>query len=327
MTFLGLPFDAAALQLRLLFWPLLFGAGAYLLLTAQPVGRPKPPLIERLHRLDVDARVRAELGRREVRPFFASRVLEGILRPILDDAGRFVHSWLSRFGLAGGRELERQLRLARPGVEVAQFFGEKVVAGLIAGAFFPLMNVIGVHPFGRWPLWVFLAAFIAGFLAPDRQLEQRVARRRAMAVMELPTILDMLTIAASAGLALEQALNVVARQSGGTVAQELQYASREMALGQRTLVEALEAMAQRNGLPEITRFVSQLQAAHGQGTSLVQTLSAQAEALRDQKRLHILEAGGKASVRMILPVALFILPVLFVVLLVPAAVELLHLGG
>jgi pilus assembly protein TadC len=39
------------------------------------------------------------------------------------------------------------------------------------------------------------------------------------------------------------------------------------------------------------------------------------------------EAGGKASVRMILPVALFILPVLFVVVLVPASVELVHLGS
>ena len=44
-------------------------------------------------------------------------------------------------------------------------------------------------------------------------------------------------------------------------------------------------------------------------------------------RLRIVEEGGKATVRMILPVALFILPVLFVVLLAPAALELMHLGG
>ena len=86
-------------------------------------------------------------------------------------------------------------------------------------------------------------------------------------------------------------------------------------------------MAERVGVPELVSFASQLRAAHEQGIPLTQTLTAQAEALRERKRLRIVEEGGKASVRMLLPVALFILPVLFVVLLVPAAVELMRLGG
>ena len=49
--------------------------------------------------------------------------------------------------------------------------------------------------------------------------------------------------------------------------------------------------------------------------------------MRERQQLHIVEEGGKAAVRMLLPVALLILPVLFVVVLVPAAVELTHLGG
>ena len=138
---------------------------------------------------------------------------------------------------------------------------------------------------------------------------------------------DVIVNATSAGLALEQALVQVARQSAGTVAQELRHVSREMALGQRSLVEALEAMAERNAVPELTSFASQVRAAHEQGIPLVHTLSVQAEALREQKRLRIVEEGGKATVRMILPVALFILPVLFVVLLAPAAIELMRLGG
>ena len=100
-----------------------------------------------------------------------------------------------------------------------------------------------------------------------------------------------------------------------------------MALGGRSLIEALEAMAERNAVPELTRVVGQLRAAHEQGLPLAQTLAAQAEALRERKRLRIVEEGGKASVRMVLPVALFILPVLFVVLLWPAAEELTRLGG
>ena len=324
---LGLPVDPSAVELRALVWPLLFGLGAYLLVTTQPLGRPKPDLAERLRRLDVDARIKAELGCAEVRPFFASRRLEALMRPVLDDVGRALRAVLVRFGLGGGADLERKLRVARPGVETAQFFGEKVAAALIGLALLPLMSGLGIEPFGPWPVWAWVVGGVAGFVGPDWQLERRLAVRRTLCLMELPTILDMLTIATSAGLALEQALDRVARQSAGTVAHELQLASREVTLGQRSLVEALVAMAERNAVPELSGFAGQLRAAHEQGLPLVQALATQADALRERKRLRIVEEGGKASVRMLLPVALFILPVLFVVLLVPAVVQLMHLGG
>jgi tight adherence protein C len=323
----GLALHADALQLRVVVWPVLFGLGSYLLLTAQPLGRPRPDLAERLRRLDVDERIRAGVGRREVRPVFASRTLEVLVRPVLDDGGRALQSLLRRFGLGGGEVPERKLDIARPGVEPSQFFGEKTIAGLLGLGLGPLMNGLGIQPFGPWPPWLWAIAGIAGFLAPDWQLEARLAGRRTLAIMELPAVLDMLTLCVSAGLALEQALEVVVHQSAGIVAQELQSVTRDVALGERSLIEGLEAMSERNALPEVATLVSQLRAAYDQGLPLVQTLATQAEALREQKRLRILEAGGKASVRMLIPVAVFILPVLFVVLLVPAAVELLSLAG
>nr|MDA8219444.1 type II secretion system F family protein [Dehalococcoidales bacterium] len=290
-----LSFDASALELRLLIWPLLFGLGAYLLLTAQPIGRPKPDLAERLRRLDVGERIRAEVAGQGLRPIFASPLLEGMLRPVLDDLGRILRSALERFGLGGGQDLERKLGIARPGVEPAQFLGEKVASALIGLGVLPLMNGLGTHPFGVWPVWTWLAGFAVGFLAPDWELERRLVARRTVVVMELPILLDMLTIAISAGLALEQGLGVVARQSRGAVARELQQVVREMALGQRSVVEALEAMAERNAVPELTSFAGQLRAAHEQGIPLVQMLSTQAEALREKKRLRVVEEGGKAS--------------------------------
>jgi tight adherence protein C len=56
-------------------------------------------------------------------------------------------------------------------------------------------------------------------------------------------------------------------------------------------------------------------------------LPAQAQALRERQRLHVVEEGGKAAVRMLLPISVLILPALFVVVLVPAAAELTRLGG
>ncbi len=308
-------------------WPLLMGLGIYLVVTAQPIGKPKPDLEEQLARLDIDERIRRQLAWRDVRPIFTSKLLEAMLRPILDDLGHLLRQVLTRLGVTGVRDLERKLQAVRPDVEPSQFFGEKIVSGLIGGGSFPLMQALGIHPFGTWPLIAWLGGFVAGFLAPDWYLEQRIAERRTRCLMELPALLDLLIIACSAGMALEQALTVVARQSQGAVAQELQRVSRELALGQATLVEALEAMADRLAVPEMTSFVSHLRAAFEQGIPVVQALAVQGETLREQKRLRIVEEGGKATTRMILPVAVLILPVLFVVLLFPAAVELIHLGG
>jgi tight adherence protein C len=321
------PFEPGALPLGVLAWPLLFGLGAYLLLTAQPIGEPKPDLGEMLRRLDVDERVRSDLGAARARPMFASRLLEGMLRPVLDDAGRLLRALLARFGLGGGAELERALRLVRAGVDPPQFFGEKVAIGLLGLGFAPALNAFGVQPFGHWPLWVAVVGGTLGFLVPDWDLERRVAARRAVSLAELPPLVDMLTIAVAAGLALEEALVRVAREGRGVVADELMRASREAALGQTTLVGALEAMAERNGVAELASLVSQLRASHEQGLPLVQTLTVQADALREKRRLGILEAGGRATAAMLIPVALCILPVLFVVLLVPAFVQIVGLGG
>jgi tight adherence protein C len=319
----------ASLDSRVLLLSLVLGLGLYLLLMAQPVGRPRPDLGERLRLLDVDERIRtAEVGRNGRSPLFASRLLEGMLRPIIEDVGGALRSVLLRLGLAGGRELELRLRVVRPGVDAVQFMGEKVAAGLIVAVMFPLMNVLHLVPFGPWPVWMWLIGFGVGFLLPDWDLDRRTATRRGLVLMELPTILDMLTLATSAGMALEQAIEEVARHSEGVVARELRVVTRELALGQRRdLPEALTALAVRLGAPEVEHILARMSAAYEQGLPLGQALPAHAQSLRERQRLHVVEEGGKANVRMLLPVALLILPVLFVVVLVPAAAELTRIGG
>jgi len=321
--------DVRALDARVIVWPLLFGLGSYLLVLSTPWARPKPDLGQLLRLLDVDERLEDDdRGGGESRPLFASRMLESMLRPVIDDAGRFLRAILVPLGLAGGQALEQRLRMARPGVEPVQFFGEKIAGGVILEAVFPLLNVLRIHPLGPWPVWVWLVGFLVGYLLPDWDLQRRAATRRGLVLMELPTILDMLTVATSAGMALEQAIEEVARHSEGLVARELRLLVRELALGQRrTLDEALRAVADRLGLAEFDRVIGRMGAAYEQGLPLAQALAAQAQALREQQRLHIVEEGGKATVRMLLPVAILILPALFVVVLVPAAAELTRLGG
>ncbi|MHB8620831.1 MAG: hypothetical protein ACYDAG_14865, partial [Chloroflexota bacterium] len=177
MTLAAIGAGLGSIEWPVIVWPLLFGFGAYLVITSQPLGKPKPDLAERLRRLDVDERLREQVMQRQVRPIFASRLLEAILRPVLDDLGRVLRDVLARFGFAGG-ELERKLRIARPGVSPSQLFGEKLGTAVVGLAIFPIMNVLGVHPFGLWPAWAWIGAAVGGFLAPDLQLDQQMATRR-----------------------------------------------------------------------------------------------------------------------------------------------------
>lgn len=328
--------DPRSYQLEVLLWPVLFGLGLYLVTTAQPLGRPKPDLAERLRQLDVDERLRRSLAAPPARRRFASRAVEGVLAPVLDDLGGLVQLGLARLGLAGlpgvgslvgGRALERALRLTRPGDGPAQFFADKVVGLGLGLGFFPLANALGVTVGGPWPVWLWLVAGVAGYLAPDYLLFQELETRRLRVLMEFPIVLDLLAIAASAGQGLDQGIALVASQGEGIVARELRAVTREVALGQRPLAAALEAMAERNGIPELSAVVAQLRAADEQGIPLVQALATQAAALREQKRIRLLEAGGRASVRMLFPVAVLIFPVLLVVLLLPAIVLVMNLTG
>jgi len=186
MTFtsLGPTLHLTTPDARIVLLPLLLGWGVYLVLMAQPWGRPKPDLGERLRMLDVEERIRlAELGRYQTRPLFASRILENMLRPLIEDTGRALRGVLQRLGLAGGRELEARLRVLRPGVEVVQLLGEKVATGLIVAATFPLMNLLHIDPLGTWPVWVWLVGFGLGFVLPDWDLQRRAAERHGRVLM------------------------------------------------------------------------------------------------------------------------------------------------
>ena len=299
----------------------LLAVGLFGFVESLPFGAPRESLADRLRQLEPEywAHLAQEQHSAALRPM---RVGHSILRPVVDELGRQLQTVLGRFGLIRSGDLELRLDLLRPGVKPAQHFGEKVVLALLGLGVLPACDAIGIHPFGPYPLWAWIALGVLGFAAPDWYLAQRFERRRARIVMELPTVLSMLAIAISAGGSIEEAVARVADSSDGTLARELQRVRRELRFGQRYLVPALVALADRNRVPELYSVVGHIQAASRLGLPLVHVLRTQATALRERKRLLIAEEGIKGSIRMIVPVALFILPVLFVVLLGPAAMSI-----
>jgi len=305
----------------------LFGLGLWLIVTSLPWAQRRPDLAFELRRLSAQGRMEIEAERqRAAPPMFVSPVLERTLRPVLDDAGRLVGRLLSRLGVRTA-DLEQRLAVGWPGMTPSQFFGQKLAVGLLFAAFFPALNFAGLQPFGTWPAWAWLGAGLLGFVQPDWLLERRVARRRQQVLMELPTVLDLLAMATSAGLSPEQALLDVSRQVRGVLGEGLRTVARETGLGAMTHPEGLRVLAAREGVPELATMADAWQSALEQGLPLGQVMLQLADTVRERKRTTLIAEGEKSSVKMLFPVTLFIFPVLLVVLLYPAGVQLLGLSN
>jgi len=312
---------APALMAPTLLLSGLLGAGLWLIVMGQPLGRPRPRLEARLHRMSAQGRMELEAGEQRT-PVFDSPLLERTLRPLLDDTGAAIGALLRRFGIEGG-DLDRRLRLVMPGVTPAQFQGQQFATGLVGAAVFPL---IGLLTGGAWPVWLWLATFAAGYAAPSWQLNARLRRRRLTVVTETPAALDLLVLGASAGLSPEQALAETAKQLDGVLGVALRSVVLEASIGGPDYAEGLRLLAEREEVPGLRSLADTWRLAHQQGTPLAPAMLALSETARDRERTQLLEEGGKAAVRMLFPIAFCIFPVFLVVLLYPAGVQLLGLG-
>src|SRR5262249_31388484 len=161
------------------------------------------------------------------------------------------------------------------------FLGQKVLGGLALAAVFPLANLLDLTPGGPWPVAVWVGAFAVGFVVPDGIVERRLRAHRARVLRELPLVLDLLSIALSGGMGLEQALQTVASRGEGVLLDRLKELVREMALGQQPTVELLGRLDDGDEGAELGAVVGALRSALVQGTSLAEMLGAQAESVRE----------------------------------------------
>jgi Flp pilus assembly protein TadB len=257
-------FSPAVLEGEALVWVVLLALGIAGLIMSQPLGRPRPDLAARLRRLEVDARREEALvaAARAARPAPAGTALGALLRPIAEAAGGAILALLRRLGVRGGAELERDLAVLRPGVDPPAFYGEKLLVALAALLLFPLTNILSGGAFD-WPLWVWLAGGWIGYLLPSSLLRRRARARRAQIVVELPAIIDLLTMCFSSGRAVDPSVRLVATERSGIVPDEFRRCLRDMvAHRDSTLLDELAAAAGRNGSPEFAALVRQLAEAY-----------------------------------------------------------------
>lgn len=162
-----------------------------------------------------------------------------------------------------------------------------------------------------------LAAAAVGFFAPDLYLYNKAAHRADQIKRTLADAVDLLTISVEAGLGFDAAVQQVARNTTGPIAEEFSRVLREMQLGM-SRSEALKAMGARSNIDDLNTFVGSMVQADAFGIPVAQVLRVQSSEIRVKRRQYAEEKAQQVPVKIMIPLILFILPCLFVVVMGPA---------
>jgi tight adherence protein C len=174
-------------------------------------------------------------------------------------------------------------------------------------------------------LLIGLTAF--GFFLPRFLLKKKLQERQRRIRLGLPDALDLTVICVEAGLSLDQAMM--------RVGQDLSHAHPELSgefhlfdletRAGKPRVEALRNLAERTGVDDIRALVATLIQTDRFGTSVAQALRVHSDSLRTERRQRAEEQAAKTTVKMIIPLVLFVMPSLIFVTVGPAVIQLLHI--
>lgn len=207
------------------------------------------------------------------------------------------------------------------GLTVTDFLGLRFLAAAsLGGLFFALMAT------RRPPLQAVLfagVAFLIGLYLPNLWLSSKVSARQKAIARALPDTLDMMSICVDAGLGFEAAIQKVAYQSNNELALELRRVISEIRVGV-SRGDALRHLAERTQVPDVASFVAVLVQADRLGIAIRNVLTTQSVQMRIQRRQRAEEEAGKAPIKMMIPLALFIFPSMFAVILGPAVPKLVE---
>ena len=260
----------------------------------------------------------ASLEEIELSQPFSQRVLV----PLINRIGEFSARFTPQRAI---QSTARQMELAgNPWpINAATFLAIRFILGVLLGG-------LAITAFIGSPTWstsdkaMFIGgATIGGFYLPHIMLTTRVTRRQKEIRKALPDALDLLTICVEAGLGFDAAMSKVAEKWETELSLAFARVIREVQLG-KVRREALKDMADRLGIAEMTSFVAAIIQSEQLGVSMARVLRIQSDQMRVKRRQRAEEEAHKAPIKMIIPMALLIFPTIMIIILTPAAIQIME---
>jgi tight adherence protein C len=173
------------------------------------------------------------------------------------------------------------------------------------------------------PLIIFAGV---GFYLPAIVLWWIRTKRQEEIFLTLPDALDLLVVCVESGLGLDAAMRKVCEEMkdhAGVISEELSLANFQLQMG-RPRREVLHDLGVRTGVDDVRSLAAILIQADRFGTSIAQALRVQSDAMRTRRKQLAEEKAAKTAVQLIFPLVLFIFPGIFVVLVGPAAINIME---
>src|SRR5229473_2464451 len=176
---------------------------------------------------------------------------------------------------------------------------------------------------GSFDLLLMIGVGAFGFFIPRFVLKRMIRDRQRRITLALPDALDLTVICVEVGLALDQALMRVGedlRHAHPDLSDEFHLINLEMRAG-KPRAEALRNLVERTGVDDVATLVQ----TDRFGTSVSQALRIHSDSLRTERRQRAEEQAAKTTIKMIVPLVLFVLPSIIFVTLCPAIIELFRI--
>lgn len=202
---------------------------------------------------------------------------------------------------------------------VEQFLALKEIAGALSCLFYLLASegISSVY---------FIFWLIIGFSLPDLWLKNKIQKRQREIRRVLPDVVDLLSLSVEAGLDFMLTVNRVVRESKpNPFVGELGRMWQETRIG-RSRREALLNMGKRIDIPDVSSFVRTLVQADRMGTSIGEALHNLSQEVRLQRFQRGEKLALQAPVKLLIPLMLFILPVVLIIVAGPILLQFMKQG-
>ena len=171
-----------------------------------------------------------------------------------------------------------------------------------------------------------LGGAVLGYFLPNLWLRSKIRKRQNEIQLSLPDVLDLLVVCVEAGMGFDSAMQKVTEKFDNALTREFAQIINEIRLG-KPRREALRDMIERTQVGDVSSFISAIIQADQLGVSISRILSIQSEQMRMKRRQRAEKLAHEAPIKMLIPMALFMLPTIYLVILGPMVPKLFSMGG